>query len=163
MDQGYSISADAFGNAFVTGSFQNLTIYFGSNIVYNNGGPCFHGCTDAFLVKYDANGNVLWAKDAGGIADDEGYCVSTDPSGEVYLTGGFNSSGGIFYGTLTPILSWPYNALDPMFFIKCDANGNLLCAAALASGGDDLNGVSADLFGNAYVTGDYFLLVSNVS
>ena len=42
-----------------------------------------------------------------------------------------------------------------MFFAKFDANGNVLCASALSSGGDDQNGVSADRFGNAFITGDF--------
>jgi len=42
-----------------------------------------------------------------------------------------------------------------MFIVKYDATGNVLCASALASGGDDQNGVSADRFGNAYIAGDF--------
>ncbi|HEX7414637.1 MAG TPA: T9SS type A sorting domain-containing protein, partial [Bacteroidia bacterium] len=44
---------------------------------------------------------------------------------------------------------------DPMFIVKYDANGNVLCASALVSGGDDQCGVSADRFGNAYIGGDF--------
>jgi hypothetical protein len=42
-----------------------------------------------------------------------------------------------------------------MFIVKYDSGGNVLCAAALSSGGDDRNGICADLFRNVYITSDF--------
>src|ERR1035437_9994737 len=72
-DLGQSVSTDASGNAFVTGYFQSPTIPFGSTTTLTNAGS-----SNIFLAKYDASGNVLWAKSAGGTSFDEGLGISTD-------------------------------------------------------------------------------------
>ncbi len=110
------------------------------------------GVSNVFIAKYDINGNTLWAKSASGSGSDEGYSVSTYTGG-VFVTGGFNSST-IAFGTNTLIP--PTGATDPTFIVLYDLNGNLICDKALSSGADDKNGVSADKYGNAYITGDFF-------
>ena len=150
-DIGNSISTDVTGNVFVTGSFISSTIAFGTYTLTNA------GTTDnIFVVKYDANGNVLWALSAGGVGKggqgDIGYSLSGDITGNVFVTGGFYSPS-ITFGIYTLIP--PVGSSDPMFVVKYDANGNVLCASALESGGDDNSGVSADRYGNAYVVSDF--------
>jgi hypothetical protein len=147
-DYGYSVSADASGNAFITGAFESSSITFGSTTLTNAASEF----TNVFIAKYDSNGNFLWAKSAGGTQQDAGYSISADANGNAFVTGSFYSSQIIFGSdTLTP----PAGSADPMFIVKYDANGNVLCASALSSGGDDQNGVSADAFGNAYIGGDF--------
>ena len=97
LDAGYSISTDAGGNVLVTGLFQSSSISFGSTTLTNAGG----GYLDIFVVKYDASGNALWAKSAGGTSsDDRGFAISTDASGNVLVTGSFQSSS-ITFGSIT--------------------------------------------------------------
>src|ERR1041385_749224 len=66
---------------------------------------------------------------------------------------------GTFYSTSiafgSSILTPPFSSADPLFIVKYDSSGTVLCADALASGGDDQSSVSADRFGNAYVGGDF--------
>ncbi|MDB5281651.1 MAG: hypothetical protein JWO06_726 [Bacteroidota bacterium] len=40
--------------------------------------------------------------------------------------------------------------------LKADSNGNVIVGTALNSGGDDWIGISADPFGNAYLSSDFF-------
>lgn len=95
-EYGESVATDASGNVYLagytssangiaSGGFQNT--YSGSG--FNN---------DAFLVKFDAAGNRLWATYYGGTGEEEGYGVATDASGNVYLAGITNSSTGIASG-----------------------------------------------------------------
>ncbi len=57
-----------------------------------NGG----GAYDAFLAKYSATGNIVWATYYGGNGYDQGTCVAIDSmGGSVYLTGYTNSTSGI--------------------------------------------------------------------
>lgn len=152
----HSLSADVAGNVFVAGSFSNAPITFGTTTLNNA------GASDVFVAKYDANGNVLWAKGAGGSAIDNGFCVSADAGTNFYLTGQFES-GAITFGSST--LTRPQGATDPMFVVRFDTDGNAICAEALSSGGDDQNGVCTDAFGNAYVCSDFeanpFVIGSN--
>ncbi len=152
-DPGYSVTTDATGNVYVTGAFASSSITFGATTLNNTGGVS--GTKDFFLAKYDAAGNVIWAKKEGGIMDEIGYSLSTDPTGNIYSTGSFQSSSFNF-GTYT--MTFPPGANDPSFIVKYDPNGNVLCASALASGGDDNNGVAADASGNAYTTGDFYVV-----
>ena len=95
-DIAYGISTDAGGNVLLTGDFYSPSISFGTTTL-TSASP---GASDVFVVKYDANGNVLWAKSAGGIFTDIGYDISTDASGNVLVTGYFNSPS-ISFGTTT--------------------------------------------------------------
>ncbi len=42
---------------------------------------------DFFLVKYDTNGFLLWAKKAGGTNYDNSKSIAVDTSGNVYIIG----------------------------------------------------------------------------
>ena len=144
-DFGFSLALDASGNAYVTGYFYSPTITFGSYTLTNV------GVTDAFLVKYDANGNVLWATSAGGTDDDCGRFLALDASGNVYVIGYFFSSTITFGSyTLTNV------GLSDVFLVKYDANGNVLWATS--AGGTDTDescSLALDASGNAYVTGNF--------
>lgn len=115
-DYGFSVSTDVVGNVFVTGCFQSPSTTFGTYTLTNAGTN-----SNIFIAKYDANGNVLWAKSAGGIADDRGYGVTTDATGNVLVTGYFQSPT-ITFGTYTLTNSGNYD----VFIAKYDANGNIL-------------------------------------
>ena len=145
----YGISIDAGGNVLVTGLFYSPDITFGCTTLNNNGDE------NIFLVKYDSNGDVIWAKSAGGTFVDRGYGIATDAGGNVYITGGFYSSS-ITFGTTT--LTNTDNACsDDIFLVKYDTDGNVLWAKG--AGGTSLeagNSISIDADGNVYVTG-YFL------
>ncbi|MBI3512165.1 MAG: T9SS type A sorting domain-containing protein [Bacteroidetes bacterium] len=145
-DGSSSMSTDGNGNVFITGYFVSSTIAFGSDTLTNN------GQVDIFLAKYDSIGNVLWAKSAGGPYSDYGYSVNTDGNGNVFLSGSFFNSS-ITLGSI--ILAPPAGSVDPMFIAKYSPSGNVLCADALSSGGDDNNGVAIDISGNAYIVGDF--------
>ena len=45
------------------------------------------GVSDIFLVKYDSSGTKKWTKQLGTSSIDEGTSVTTDSSGNIYVTG----------------------------------------------------------------------------
>jgi hypothetical protein len=140
------VSTDFNGDIFVGGSFNSSSLLFGSMTLHCTGG------FDAFIIKYNSSGNIIWAKSGAGSTDDYGFSVSADSSGNVYLSGGFTGSS-IIFDSVT--LTAPAFTTQPMFIIKFDSGGNILCTDALSSAGDDMIAVSADNFGNAYISGDY--------
>ncbi|HTL80895.1 MAG TPA: SBBP repeat-containing protein [Bacteroidia bacterium] len=147
-DEGMGVSVDPWGNVFVTGDFSSSSISFGATSFSNPG----NGSAQVFLCRYDANGNVLWAKSAGGTPDDMGYSVASDPDGNAFVTGSFHSPA-ITFGSFT--LTTSSVLFDPMFIVKYDSTGSVICAAPLASGGDDINEVATDPAGDALIGGDY--------
>jgi hypothetical protein len=146
-DYGFSVATDASGNIIVTGSFASPTITFGTATLTNAAA----GRNDIFIVKYNALGNVLWAKSAGGTEWDEGTSVSTDANGNVLLAGDFSSSL-ITFGTNT--LSTNTAITYDFFLVKYDPSGNVLWAKSEGgSNNDHVAGISADASGNIIVTG----------
>jgi hypothetical protein len=142
-DWGRAISVDGSGNCYVTGGFQGSAA-FGSTVLTSSGYP------DIFIAKFDAGGNWLWVKQAGGTNFDIGTAISVDSGGNCYLT-------GEFWGTATfgPIQLTSGGDYD-IFAAKLDSNGNWLWARQ--AGGlsrEEDYGISVDSSGNCYVTG-YF-------
>jgi hypothetical protein len=149
-DRGYSTCTDANGNVYVTGSFKGQSITFGSIVLTNSDNS---GVTsDIFIVKYSSIGSVLWASSTGGLSFDEGLCITTDASGNVYLTGRFDSPT-ITFGTTT--LSKVGN--HDIFIAKYSSQGTLLWANS--AGGinyDNVTGISTDANSNVFITGFFY-------
>jgi hypothetical protein len=141
----YGISTDVFGNVYVTGRYGSAAITFGTITLVNS------GSWDIFIVKYDPNGNVLWAKSEGGPNSDYGFNTTTDDIGNVYISGRFDSPY-ITFGGNTVINGG--NA--DMFIVKYDSIGNVLWANSFGAASDEVgNSIAADSNGNVYVTGYY--------
>jgi hypothetical protein len=149
-DYGRSVATDAIGNVYVTGYFNSPTIAFGTTTLTNAS-----NYTDIFIAKYDAAGNVLWAKRAGGNASDIGYSVATDTSGNVFVTGSFKSPTITFGATTLTNAENTGNSND-IFIAKYDAAGTVLWAKrAGGTNTDEGWGIATDASGNVYVSG-YF-------
>jgi hypothetical protein len=88
-EKGYSTVSDAWGNVYVTGDYFSPSITFGAITLINTNST--GNSADIFIVKYDASGNVLWAKGAGGGGGDYGNSATIDASGNLYIAGYFNS------------------------------------------------------------------------
>src|SRR5258706_6815557 len=83
--EGLNVATDVSGNVFVSGFFNYPSMIFGTIVLTSA------GMNDIFLAKYDGAGNVLWAIRAGGSGDDWAQGLTTDASGNVFVTGTFNS------------------------------------------------------------------------
>ena len=105
-----------------------------------------------FLAKYDVNGTVLWVKSAGDeSAEDAGYSVAVDVTGNAYITGWFDSPT-ITFGTYTLMNAGVLN----MFTVIYDVNGYVLWATSVGGTWVDKGlSVAVDAFENAYITGEF--------
>jgi len=133
----------------VTGFFWSPTITFGSTTLTNAGGY------DMYIVKYDASGNVLWAKNPGGYGL-EVRSIVADPagSGDTYVTGCFSDTT-ITFGSTTLVNSNNNTSTD-IFLVKYDGAGDVEWAkSAEGINPDQAFSVAADAYGNVYVAG-YF-------
>jgi Secretion system C-terminal sorting domain len=147
IDQSNAVATDRFGNVFVTGWFNCPILIFDGDTITNT------GSYNAFLVKYDANGNIKWARSGGGTGFDYAYSVSPDQAGNVYIAGYTSQSTIAYFGTVTVANSGDDNA----FLIKYDSTGEALWAKY--PGGEYLSHglvVKTDSFNNVYFVGEFY-------
>jgi hypothetical protein len=143
LDNVASLKADNSGNTYVTGSFQSLSVLFGSYGVINSGNR------DGYVTKIDPGGNPLWARLIAGSQNENGLGVAVDGNGNVYVAGDFNSSNLTSY-TLTNAGGYD------LFLGKYDASGNLLSSKLIGgSGNESCNFIECDGSGNVYIAGTF--------
>ncbi len=129
------VAVDGQGNSLLTGMLggsPNHTAIFGP---YTFVADTF----DGFLVKHDAEGNVLWANQIGGPSTEYATGVAIDKAGNGYITGIFGSQV-LTLGPTTTLLS---NGNKLVFAIKYDPQGKVLVAQREALCGGAFNPVIA--------------------
>ncbi len=144
-----STTTDDFGNVYITGYFAD-TVAFGSDTLRSN----VHN--SVFLVKYNAQGNELWAKqstNSSSLCEGYGNSVTTDISGNIYITGDYTDT--INMGTIS------LEAINGngVFYAKYDSSGNLLWAkqpvATSLINQNMSESIFADKFNNVFITGAF--------
>lgn len=144
-DEILSTTTDANGNTYAVGYYTD-TVIFGLDTLRSFG---IQYEADVFIAKYDANGNVLWARAAGGYYGDRATGVAIDASGNPYIVGTFNSR--IQFGTTTLTGSGA-----DMFVAKYNTNGVFQWAVNGGGSNNDVgSGIGIDASGNIYATGYY--------
>ncbi len=153
VDGGVSnIATDIAGDVFLTGRTRD-SIGIAAAGFQNTYG----GVQDAFLVKFDANGNRLWATYYGGPNEDDGDAVATDTAGNVYMGGTTYSDTGIaspgaFQDTISR--SKVIVGSRSTFLVKFDGDGNRLWATYYSGNfDDDCWGVATDANANVWLAG----------
>lgn len=76
------ISADIFGNILLIGEYDSGSLIFDSTVLYN----LYTSYLDIFIVKYNSEGDVIWAKSLGGDDNDFGKGI-TNFNGIPYFVG----------------------------------------------------------------------------
>lgn len=148
-DQGNGLAVDASGNVILTGWFASASMTVSTTVLNNVGTTS----SDLFIVKYDSDGNLIWAKSTGGSANDRGYAVSCDASSNVFVTGWYTSPT-INFGTGN--LTNAGSATNDIFIVKYDASGTALWAKTIGgSAADGGRACSNDALGNTYVLGSF--------
>ena len=141
--EGFAACIDSDGNAYLSGFFNGNTLVFGNTTIVNSDNTS--STFDIFIVKYDASGNLQWAKSAAGPgADDWCYDITCDESGNVILTGFFRGSY-ITFGNVT--LTHP-----GLFVVKFDGEGNVIWARD-AIGSSETRSIVTDVNNNVFITG----------
>ncbi len=135
-DDSYGNFIDAAGDVYATGS---SSVSWGSPLRPFTAGP------DAFVVKTDPHGALVWSTFLGGAGTDQIYGAATDASGNVYVAGFSSATWG------SPRRS--FTAGTDAFVAKLDPNGALLWNTFLGTAGEDIgNGVALGA-GSVFVGG----------
>lgn len=152
-DMGNSITVDAAGFVYATGTFRGLNCDYdpGDGVAYLN----TYGDSDGFILKLTSSGNFIWVKQftSGAYDYSIGNSIAADATGNVYITGAFHGATDYDPGTgNTTIRSGGYS---DGFLAKLNSNGQLVWAKQL--GGCQIEdygtSVAVDAQGNVYSTG----------
>lgn len=142
---GQRIAVDAAGRAHVTG-FTGSALFPVTNAVQ----PSLGGDYDAFALKLDRDGTVVYSTYLGGVGADTGTGIALDAAGNAYVTGGTLSDGFPVKSALQPFRRGGRDS----FVTKLSPAGSLLYSTYL--GGEDNDqgsAIAVDRAGNVYVTG----------
>ena len=165
---------DDEGNIFVCGYFNGDADFDGIRLTGTSGGR------DAFLVKYDADLNVIWARSATGKGNDLAFSLASDENGSVYVYGSFEdkldfsgaeieavgapdvfvakySSGGKVIWAKKAGIDKLDHRLDFMFAAKFNPEGEKIMAKLYSQVEDfDYFGIELDRDGNASIKGSFY-------
>lgn len=120
-EEAREVDVDPMGNIHIAGYIYSDTVYIDDDTLYREGNDDF----DFFVAKYDNMGNKVFTASGGGRRGDGALDVSSDPFGNTYTTGFFESDT-IFIGNDTLIKPGPISTVSNDFFIaKYDPVGNL--------------------------------------
>ncbi|MDR3680492.1 MAG: T9SS type A sorting domain-containing protein [Flavipsychrobacter sp.] len=143
MCNGNVMAIDPAGYVYIGGNFIDTMDLNGIHLVSNS-----FLYADIFLAKYDTNGNIIWAKKAGGLGDDVigggkvfdqmGGGMHLDNEGSIYLTGNFgNYQSGITVpkSATFDTITLKADTLGSVFLAKYDTGGHVIWAKAIGSRG----------------------------
>lgn len=148
-DAGLAIAVDASGNVYTAGLFYDTADFDPGPDTFNLS-PV--DIADIFITKFDASGNLVWAKQMGGTQADLAYALAVDASGNIYTTGVFYGTADFDPGPGTFNLS--NTGVENAFISKLDTDGNFIWAKRI--GGTlaaDGYSIAVDASGNVYTTG----------
>lgn len=149
----FSCATDLNNNICICGSFVGTVDFDPGPGVFNltsQGSSTYK--TDIFLLKLNANGDLLWAFAMGEPEQDLGAIVNTDPLGNIYMTANFQNT--VDFDPGPGINNLTSNGQSDFAIVKLSAAGDLIWARSIGSARDDYGYTPAiDEAGNVYVTG----------
>lgn len=153
-EKGLGVSYDNAGNVYICGQYKDNITFNGTTTLTHTGSTLE---TDAFIAKYDANGNFLWARSAGGPGRDEALTIKCTPAGDAYICGLY--SDGAVFGSNPPltIADAPSGGkYMNAFLAKYATDGTLQWVKTAGGDYDDVAwSVTLDNAGTVYITGEF--------
>ncbi len=149
---GYDIVSDAAGNVYVSGQFSGTTD-FDPGVGTSN--LTSVGIFDAFAAKYDASGNLVWAKQMGGAIAEGAISrgIELDASGNVYIIGEFTGTADFDPNAGTANLT-SFNS--DIFICKLSTTGTYMWAKNIGGTNPGYGiAIEVDGSGNVYTTGQF--------
>ncbi len=142
QEVGRRVAVDGGGNILVMGFTGS------SNWVSGGFDTTFNGGYDTFVIKLSSAGTHLWSTYIGGSAGDYGYGLTTDTTGNCWVSGNTSSSNWVSGGFDTR-----YDG-DDAFLAKLSPAGSHLWSTYLGgSGYESGDGIAVDANGNSYAVG----------
>ena len=154
------VSADANNNIYLTSEI-HLSDHSGSTMIGSIPLTQTHDDGATVLVKFDPDGNALWAKTYGGVTgasvSDGWPCdIKTDAAGNTYLWGWCRNNS--VFGATTLVNPFPVNQDYSYFLAKINTSGDVVWAKAVYEARYGFNYgdlLDLDNAGNVYVGGHF--------
>ena len=151
-DMGYSLAIASSGNIYVSG-------YFMEKVDFNPGVDTFYltpkGYQDAFLLKLNSIGDLIWVKSFGGINGEQARSIVLDKAENIYITGLYQNTSDFDPGAGVLNFTSQGGSYD-VFLLKLNSNGNLQWAKSLGGSDYDIgNALDLDASENIILLG-YF-------
>ncbi|HVT32491.1 MAG TPA: SBBP repeat-containing protein [Rhodanobacteraceae bacterium] len=156
IDAASAIAHDSAGNTYIAGYTSSPDFPTTPNAYQS----AFHGGgRDAFVVKLDPNGALVYATYLGGSGVDAASAIAVDGAGHAFVAGYTCSADFPVANAFQPSLHGPPNgcfAAEDAFVARLSANGTMLDYSTYygGSGADEANGIAVDSLDRAYLTGD---------
>lgn len=151
-----AVATDAAGNVYAVG------LQFGNQPTSYAAGVSVQGSStssNALIVKYDSNGNALWARSvtatmAGSASEFD--AVAVDGMGNVYAAGEQDGTDTFTYGNM--VTAAGLAASTNIILVKYDPAGAVQWARTVTAGTNRsrFNGLAVDGAGNVYAAGSLF-------
>jgi Beta-propeller repeat len=142
-DMGFAVASDSGGNVIFAGRIAGEATLAGAL-------PVPAGDLDAAIIKFDRDGQLVWARRPGGNGRDSAQDIAIDADGNALVTGYFRNTGEFGGESLKSA------GHRDAFIAKYDPNGALVWLRR--AGGpriDEGRGIAADSNGNILVTGGF--------
>ncbi len=124
-------------NTVTTDKDNNILLggYFGGTVDFEPGAGVFNmvsaGANDAFIVKLNPAGDLLWAKQFGDIANGAGVSgIVSDAAGNIFYAGGFSGSVDLDAGAG---VAYFYCNTTDVYLIKLQPGGEFLWAKTIGN------------------------------
>lgn len=156
----FDVEVDENGNVYATGKFRDTTDF---DPGINKQNLISRGEEDIFILKLNKNGDFVWVKQLGGIANDMGLAISVTDDGKIYASNtlgltnnpmDIDPNTGIF-NVVTPLMGSMHHGI-----VILDTAGSFIWGGIVAPVSNDLNAYSMatirhDAEGNIYL-GSYY-------
>lgn len=136
-----SIQCDALGSVYLVACMARFANFGVTNLT---------GYEEILVAKYDKDGNLAWARQAGGNGYDYGLALAVTPGGVAYVTGTFEKTAKFNDLTLTS------RGMSDLFLAKYSPDGAVEWLTQAGGSSQDANGIlAADPEGGVYLGGSF--------
>jgi hypothetical protein len=151
FDYSTGITVDQSGNIAITGYYENtIDLDPGAGSSTYSASPS--GVSDAFVAKYDTSGNFIWGFPIASTGSELCQGITSDLSGNIYVTGGFAAT--VDFDPGPSVANLTFLGGRDIYVAGYSPAGNYISAFKIGSSGYDLGfGICIGSSGFIYVTG----------